>query len=80
MKRYGLIALLIAVPYVGAPASADDDIQWVRVTVLLESGSRTGYPVEGLVIPGAVSLTSRSDCKNSMSDSATPSASAFFKR
>ena len=54
MRNRGLIALLSMVPFVVGPVSAEEDIHWIRVTVLLESGFTTGYPVKDLFVPGGV--------------------------
>jgi hypothetical protein len=54
MTRYGLNVLILLALMVGVPASAADDIQWIRVTVLLESASGSAYRVEESLVPGGV--------------------------
>jgi len=54
MKRCGLVALVCMASFLVGPASADENVQWIRVTVLLESGSGTGVPAKDLVVPGGV--------------------------
>ena len=54
MNKCGLIALLAAVSFVGAPAAAEEDVQWIRVTVLLEPASGATHRAEESLIPGGV--------------------------
>ena len=51
-RRYSAMLLLLAV--VAASPVAANETQWVRVTVLLESGSRAPHRVEETLVPGGV--------------------------
>jgi hypothetical protein len=53
MNRQNVMVLaLLAI--VAVSQAAADDTQWVRVTVLLESGSRASHRVEETLVPGGV--------------------------
>ncbi len=54
MKKCGLVVVIVLALVVGMPASAEEDIQWVRVTVLLEPASGSAYRAEESLVPGGV--------------------------
>ena len=54
MKRIALIALSAALFWVGGPVSAEEDIQWIRVTVFLETASGAAHRAEESLVPGGV--------------------------
>ena len=51
-RRYSMLSVMLSI--IAVTSVAAEDTQWVRVTVLLESGSRSSHRVEETLVPGGV--------------------------
>jgi len=54
MRNLRLIVVLAAVSFAVTPVAADEDVQWIRVTVLLEPAAGSAHRAEESLVPGGV--------------------------